>query len=147
MLKLCLLIGKNCPYLKYGKVRRENPLIVRTCRAEFRCSEQFIVAPQELEAVGECEKASTCLLATEACKLAYNKGAFLPHETDGYYVITEKLVTKMSEIVYECVRCGRRAPLSEWLRVDEFGQFKCPSCGFKVARKLKPPVVKRVRAV
>ena len=50
----------------------------------------------------------------------------------------------MSEIVYECVRCGARAPKKEWERTGP-GSFKCPVCSYRVARKIRPPIAKRVK--
>jgi hypothetical protein len=78
MLKVCLMVGQDCYWLKYRKVGEQNPLQIRTCRADFPCNQQLIIAPQELKIVGACEKASTCPSATEACKLTYNLDAFLP---------------------------------------------------------------------
>jgi DNA-directed RNA polymerase subunit RPC12/RpoP len=47
-------------------------------------------------------------------------------------------------IVYECVRCGVKVPSEEL----EFrgGQMKCIVCGYRILKKIKPPVVKRVPA-
>jgi len=47
------------------------------------------------------------------------------------------------EIVYECVRCGYRASAEKW----EMLNWKCPNCSYKVARKVRPPIVKRIKAV
>jgi DNA-directed RNA polymerase subunit RPC12/RpoP len=47
-------------------------------------------------------------------------------------------------VLYECVRCGKQAPLSEWQRIDVPGQFKCPNCGYKVAKKIRGPLAKRL---
>jgi DNA-directed RNA polymerase subunit RPC12/RpoP len=45
---------------------------------------------------------------------------------------------------YECVRCGRK------VRSDELelrgGGVKCTFCGYRVLKKIRPPVVKRVIA-
>ncbi|MEM2917028.1 MAG: DNA-directed RNA polymerase subunit P [Candidatus Bathyarchaeia archaeon] len=52
----------------------------------------------------------------------------------------------MSEqsLVYECVRCGAK------VRTDELelrgGGIKCTYCGYRVLKKIRPPVVKRVQA-
>lgn len=45
-------------------------------------------------------------------------------------------------IVYECVRCGAPVPLEE-LELRG-GQIKCTVCGYRVLKKIRPPVVKRV---
>jgi DNA-directed RNA polymerase subunit RPC12/RpoP len=47
-------------------------------------------------------------------------------------------------IVYECVRCGAKVP-SEELE-NRGGEIKCIVCGYRILKKIKPPVVKRVPA-
>jgi DNA-directed RNA polymerase subunit RPC12/RpoP len=47
-------------------------------------------------------------------------------------------------IVYECMRCGARVP-SEELELRG-GETKCIICGYRILKKVKPPVVKRVQA-
>jgi len=47
-------------------------------------------------------------------------------------------------IVYECVRCGAKVP-SEELELRG-GGMKCIICGYRILKKIKPPVVKRVPA-
>lgn len=51
---------------------------------------------------------------------------------------------KASGIVYECVRCGSKVPLEE-LELRG-GEIKCIICGYRILKKIKPPVVKRVQA-
>lgn len=47
-------------------------------------------------------------------------------------------------IVYECVKCGAKVPLDE---LDlRGGKVKCIICGYRVLKKARPPVVKRVKA-
>jgi DNA-directed RNA polymerase subunit RPC12/RpoP len=47
-------------------------------------------------------------------------------------------------IVYECVRCGARVPSDE---LDmRGGEIKCIVCGYRILKKVKPPVVKRISA-
>jgi len=49
-----------------------------------------------------------------------------------------------SGIVYECVRCAAKVPSDE---LDlRGGEIKCIVCGYRILRKVKPPVVKRVSA-
>ncbi|KPV62907.1 MAG: DNA-directed RNA polymerase subunit P [Candidatus Bathyarchaeota archaeon BA2] len=47
-------------------------------------------------------------------------------------------------LVYECVKCGAK------VTVDELelrgGGVKCTFCGYRVLKKIRPPVVKRVAA-
>ena len=45
--------------------------------------------------------------------------------------------------VYECVKCGAKVPLEE-LNLRG-GKVKCIICGYRVLKKMRPPVVKRVR--
>ncbi|MEA2090723.1 MAG: hypothetical protein U9O89_08250 [Thermoproteota archaeon] len=48
------------------------------------------------------------------------------------------------ELIYECVRCGAKVS-SKQLRLRG-GAIKCTVCGYRVLRKIRPPVVKRVSA-
>lgn len=45
-------------------------------------------------------------------------------------------------LVYECVRCGAKV-LTEELDLRG-GGVKCTFCGYRVLKKMRPPVVKRV---
>ena len=47
-------------------------------------------------------------------------------------------------IVYECMRCGAKVQ-SEELELRG-GETKCTLCGYRILKKIKPPVVKRVQA-
>ena len=47
-------------------------------------------------------------------------------------------------LVYECVKCGARV-LTEELELRG-GGVKCTFCGYRVLKKIRPPVVKRVAA-
>ena len=49
------------------------------------------------------------------------------------------------EIMYECLRCGKKAPGKEWMRTGDIGAFKCPVCSFKISKKIRPPIAKRVK--
>ena len=49
-----------------------------------------------------------------------------------------------SGIVYECMRCGARVP-SEELELRG-GETKCIICGYRILKKVKSPVVKRVQS-
>jgi len=46
-------------------------------------------------------------------------------------------------VIYSCMRCGTQVSQSELSRLPE---IKC-ICGFRVFNKLRPPVVKTVKAV
>ena len=45
-------------------------------------------------------------------------------------------------LVYECVKCGAKVASSE-LELRG-GGVKCTICGYRVLKKIRPPVVKRV---
>lgn len=47
-------------------------------------------------------------------------------------------------LVYECVRCGAKVATDE-LELRG-GGVKCTICGYRVLKKKRPPVVKRVHA-
>lgn len=51
---------------------------------------------------------------------------------------------KATGIVYECTRCGAKVPTKE-LELRG-GEIKCIVCGYRVLKKIRPPVVKRVSA-
>ncbi len=51
---------------------------------------------------------------------------------------------KATGIVYECIRCGAKVPSDE-LELRG-GEIKCIVCGYRVLKKIRPPVVKRVSA-
>ena len=46
--------------------------------------------------------------------------------------------------VYECVRCGAKVTTDE-IKLRG-GEVKCTICGYRVLKKMRPPVVKRVSA-
>ena len=49
-----------------------------------------------------------------------------------------------SGIEYECISCGSRISAEMLLLSPE---IKCPICGYRVLRKVRPPIVKKVKAV
>jgi len=49
---------------------------------------------------------------------------------------------KATGVAYECVRCGAKVPTNE-LELRG-GEIKCIICGYRVLKKIRPPVVKRV---
>jgi len=49
-----------------------------------------------------------------------------------------------SGIDYQCMRCSSRVP-SEELELRG-GEIKCIICGYRILKKVKPPVVKRVKS-
>ena len=59
----------------------------------------------------------------------------------GDMVLSEK---KGQGLVYECIRCGAKVAIDE-LKLRG-GGVKCTVCGYRVLKKKRPPVVKRVHA-
>jgi len=51
---------------------------------------------------------------------------------------------KVGGLVYECVRCGAKVTTDE-IKLRG-GEVKCTICGYRVLKKIRPPVVKRVSA-
>lgn len=47
-------------------------------------------------------------------------------------------------IIYECVKCGAKVDTKD-LEIRG-GAVKCTYCGYRVLKKIRPPIVKRVRA-
>jgi len=63
----------------------------------------------------------------------------------GFLVKEEVSMEKATTgIIYECVRCGAKVA-SEELELRG-GEMKCIVCGYRILKKIKPPVVKRVPA-
>jgi DNA-directed RNA polymerase subunit P len=59
-------------------------------------------------------------------------------------------VTNMSEegerptgLLYECISCGKQLTADQLAMTPE---IKCPFCGYRVLRKARPPIVKRIKA-
>ena len=44
---------------------------------------------------------------------------------------------------YKCVRCGEEVDL---LQLEKYISFRCPQCGYRIFRKNRPSLVKRVKA-
>ena len=49
----------------------------------------------------------------------------------------------LTSIIYKCVRCGK---LINADRLALMVEIKCPYCGYRVLRKIRPPIVKKVKA-
>ncbi|MEM2123293.1 MAG: DNA-directed RNA polymerase subunit P [Candidatus Bathyarchaeia archaeon] len=46
-------------------------------------------------------------------------------------------------ISYVCVNCGAKVTSEE---LELTPEIKCPFCGYRVLKKTRPPIVKRVKA-
>ncbi len=57
--------------------------------------------------------------------------------------IEEKEPELHSGPVYECVSCGRRVSYKE---LERYISFRCPFCGYRIFRKVRAPIVKRLKA-
>ncbi|NIP67533.1 RNA polymerase Rbp10 [Candidatus Bathyarchaeota archaeon] len=49
---------------------------------------------------------------------------------------------KTSGLVYKCIRCGAKVTTDE-IKLRG-GEVKCTICGYRVLKKIRPPIVKRV---
>jgi DNA-directed RNA polymerase subunit P len=52
--------------------------------------------------------------------------------------------TAFGSVVYECEHCGTKQTLEQLLDQPE---LRCINCGYRVLKKVRPPVVKKVDAV
>jgi len=50
---------------------------------------------------------------------------------------------ELSGVVFKCVQCGNTITQEQLSLMLE---IKCPACGYRVLRKMRPPIVKRVKA-
>ena len=55
----------------------------------------------------------------------------------------EKPAKVFTGVVYECVRCGTKTTQEELSRLPE---VKC-ICGYRVFKKIRPQVVKQIKAI
>lgn len=46
-------------------------------------------------------------------------------------------------VIYECVRCGTKVNADQ---LSQLPEIKC-ICGYRVLKKIRPPVVKQIKAV
>jgi len=67
-----------------------------------------------------------------------------PLKAKYFSFVGKAFLMEKSGIVYECMRCGARVP-SEELDLQG-GETKCIICGYRILKKIKPPVVKRVQS-
>lgn len=93
------------------------------------------VMPQTTEAqITRIWQSQKCLKANTSCAYQICKG-----DTN----VSEKRQS-LPGLVYECVKCGAKVALEE-LELRG-GGVKCTYCGYRVLRKIRPPVVKRIKA-
>lgn len=55
----------------------------------------------------------------------------------------QEIPTEKFDVIYSCLRCGTNVSNSELSRLPE---IKC-ICGFRVFTKVRPPVVKSIKAI
>ena len=55
----------------------------------------------------------------------------------------ESFSTEKFDVFYKCMRCGHETALEELTRLPE---IKC-ICGFRVFTKVRPPIVRTVKAI
>ena len=64
-------------------------------------------------------------------------------ETDDVESIDDTGESEKFDVVYSCLRCNTKVSNSELNRLPE---IKC-ICGFRVFTKVRPPIVKTVKAI
>lgn len=52
--------------------------------------------------------------------------------------------SNMKGLLYECAKCGE---LTAGEEIEMRGRISCIHCGYRVLKKIRPPIVKRVKAV
>jgi DNA-directed RNA polymerase subunit P len=57
--------------------------------------------------------------------------------------MTEEKEQPVTGILYQCISCGEKLTMDQLAMTPE---IKCPFCGYRVLKKVRPPVVKRVKA-
>jgi len=46
-------------------------------------------------------------------------------------------------IIYECLKCRAKVTAEQLFIIPE---IKCPYCGYRILKKVRPPIVKNVKA-
>ena len=64
-------------------------------------------------------------------------------ETNGDDSVDNVVETEKFDVVYACLRCNTKVSNSE---LDRLPEIKC-ICGFRVFLKVRPPIVKTVKAI
>jgi DNA-directed RNA polymerase subunit P len=64
-------------------------------------------------------------------------------ESNDVSVADDLTETEKFDVVYSCLRCNTKVSSSE---LDRLPEIKC-ICGFRVFTKIRPPVVKTVKAL
>jgi len=64
-------------------------------------------------------------------------------ESNDIESVTDVMEDEKFDVVYSCLRCATNVSSSELSRLPE---IKC-ICGFRVFTKVRPPIVKTVKAV
>jgi len=64
-------------------------------------------------------------------------------ESNDIESVTDVMEDEKFDVVYSCLRCATRVSSTELSRLPE---IKC-ICGFRVFTKVRPPIVKTVKAV
>ena len=66
-----------------------------------------------------------------------------PQESQIEETPLESTESEKFDVIYSCLRCGTTVPNTELSRLPE---IKC-ICGFRVFTKIRPPIVKTVKAL
>jgi len=65
------------------------------------------------------------------------------NEVDDDSTADDVIETEKFDVIYSCLRCNTKVTNSELARLPE---IKC-ICGFRVFTKVRPPIVKTVKAI
>ncbi len=57
--------------------------------------------------------------------------------------MSEEPKHELTGIVYQCLSCGSRVTSEELTLIPE---IKCPFCGYRILKKVRPPIVKNIKA-
>jgi len=63
--------------------------------------------------------------------------------TSGIRTMSDEGEQRPAGLMYECISCGKQLTADQLAMTPE---IKCPFCGYRVLRKARPPVVKRIKA-
>ena len=74
------------------------------------------------------------------CDVMVDESNIETNNDDSVDNITE---TEKFDVIYSCLRCNTRVSSSE---LDRLPEIKC-ICGFRVFTKVRPPIVKTVKAI
>ncbi|WP_455367375.1 hypothetical protein [[Eubacterium] cellulosolvens] len=57
--------------------------------------------------------------------------------------MSEESKEGLTGIIYQCLTCGAKITSEELTLTPE---IKCPFCGYRILKKVRPPIVKNLKA-